>query len=240
MGLNEGQDPLASVARGATHGLLDWTKEQLAELVARIRDREIAFVQDPDTVDLVREERKSEEWAILKGHIHDPKLRILVQMGFVLRRMERDPSRRERLHDLRTKILRKFGAAGLRAAELVQREVFGSVFLKLVREAKSPVDLETSLEDLLNRVDAYTVFIQEKDGVKEVVKELNIRILARTAQVFIVFGYGQAKTKAKKVVDEVLKTLPRSYGAEKHETEKDFYAFVGKVEKGELQLVLPF
>ena len=76
--------------------------------------------------------------------------------------------------------------------------------------------------------------------VKEVVKELNIRILARTAQVFIVFGYGQAKTKAKKVVDEVLKTLPRSYGAEKHETERDFYAFVGKVERGELQLVLPF
>jgi hypothetical protein len=166
-------------------------------------------------------------------------MRIIFQMGLALRRLERDRTRAQDLLDLRTRLKRKYGVAGLRAAELVQRGILGTYFLKLLREEASPADIESAVEDLMRRVDLYTSFIQEKDDAKEIVKELYIRVLSQAARMFIVLGYGAAKTKARKVVDDLLKTLPKAYGAERHETDRDFFAFIGKVHEGELQLVLP-
>lgn len=240
MGLIGGQDNLSGVYRGATYGALEWTKDQITAFVSKLRHRQLAFVRDPETVNLIREERKGPEWALFREHIHDRRLRLLFQMGLTFRRLEKTPEERERLLDLRRKVLKKFGAPGLRAAELVQRGMLGTFYMKFLREAESPADVESAVADLLDRVDLYTAFIQEKDDVKETVKELNIRVLSRVAQIFIVLGYGKAKSKAKKVVEELLKTLPGTYGAERHETERDFYAFVGKVEHGEVILVLPF
>lgn len=240
MGLTNREDNLAGLSQGATYAVLEWTKDQIAQFVARLRNREIAFVRDPETVSLVREERKGPEWTLFKEHLHDKRLRLIFQMGLTLRRLEKSLEDRNKLLDLRGKILRKFGASGLRAAELVQRGVLGTFYMKFLREAESPVDIESALADLLDRVDLYTAFIQEKDNAREVVRELSIRVLSRVAQIFIVFGYGNAKSKAKEVVEELQKTLPKTYGAEKHETDRDFYALIGRVEQGEVLLVMPF
>ncbi len=240
MGLTGPPDPLKSMAEGATRGLLEWTKDQLAGFAARVRDHDLAFIRNPETIGLIREERRGEEWSIFKDLIRDKRLRILFQMGLALRRLERNREQAADLLELRNKIVRKYGVAGLRAAELVQRGILGSFFLKLLRESASPADIESAVEELLERVDTYTAFIQEIDDVKEIVKELNVRVLSQSARIFIVLGYGAAKAKAKKVVEDLLKSLPRTYGAEKHETDRDFFAFVGKMHEGELQLVLPF
>jgi hypothetical protein len=241
LGLTEPpHDQIASVTRGAVHGALDWTKDQVAGLVNRIRNREVAFVQNRETIELIREDRRGEEWLIFKDLIGDRTLRIIFQMGLTLRRLERDRDQVQNLRDLRSRIVRKYGVAGLRAAELVQRGILGTYFLKLLRESASTADIESAVEDLMRRVDLYTAFIQEKDDIKEIVKELHIRVLSQSARIFIVLGYGAAKVKARKAVEDLLKSLPKTYGAEKHETDRDFFAFVGKTHEGELQLVLPF
>ena len=218
---------------------MDWTKEQVLGFVERIRSRDVAFVQDPASIKLIREERKGEEWGFLREHVVDEKLRILVIMGLTLRRLEKARSDLQRLHDLRDQVRRKYGTAGLQAAELVQRGILGIFLARFLRDSRSHADIVSAVEELLERVEEYTEFVQASDSVRETVKELAVRIVARTPRMFIILGYGEAKDKAKKVLDELLKALPKTYDAEINETGKTFSAFVGKVEQGELRLELP-
>lgn len=101
MGLND--DPVASATRGAVRGALDWTKDQVVELVKKFRNRKLAFVQSEETVSLILNERRREEWTILKRLLKDKDLRIQASLGLALRRLERDPEETERLHALRKK-----------------------------------------------------------------------------------------------------------------------------------------
>lgn len=40
-------------------------EEKVRDIVKRYRNKELAFVEDPDTVSLVKKQRKSSEWKIL-------------------------------------------------------------------------------------------------------------------------------------------------------------------------------
>ena len=111
--------------------------------------------------------------------------------------------------------------------------------MTVISESKSPADVSHALENLLRQVDLYTVFVQESDKVGEVVKDLVFRIKANRPRTFIVLGYGGARTKAKSVVKGVMKNLPEPYGHESHETESEYYSFIGVVEDGRVKIVLP-
>ncbi len=230
---------MASLARGAARGALDWTKEQVGAFASKLRNRDIAFVQNEQTIDQIREERRGEEYLILKEHISDPKLRLLVVMGLTLRRLEKVPADKKQLLSLRNKILRKHGASALRAAELVQRGIVGILYITIIGESRSPADISAAIVNLLQNVDQYAVFIQERDTIKATIEDLVIRIRAHQPRTFVILGCGAAKEKAKKVVDGVLERLPGTYGAERHETEKEFYAFVGSLEGDRVRVVLP-
>ena len=227
-----------NIARGAVRGALDWTTEQVEAFAAKLLNRDLAFVQNEQTIDQIQEERKGEEYLILKQHISNPRLRVLVVMGLTLRRLERDPADKRRLHSLRNKILRKYGASALRAAELVQRGIVGILYMTIISESRSPADISTAIENLLENVDQYAVFIQERDGIRATVDDLVIRIRANQPRTFVILGYGVAIEKAKKVVEGVLEKLPKTYGVERHETEKEFYAFVGALEGDRVKVVL--
>jgi len=200
----------------------------------------VAFVQNRETIDLIKEARRGGEWSLLKEHLTDRRLRILAMMGLTLRRLEKDPKDKDRLLDLRQKILRKYGGVGLHAAELVQRGTLETFLLLILREAESPAEVGPAVEDLLNRVDQYTAFVQQADEVDDLVKELQVRVLSRVSQVFIIFAYGAQKKRARKVLEGLMEVLPKGYGAETHETGRSFTAFVGKMVEGEVQINLPF
>ena len=239
MGLTGDPDPIESAAKGAVEGALRWTKEEVKTLASRLMDGEIAFVQDEETIDEIREERRSEEYKIFKEHLRDRELRVLAVMGLTLRRMESKPSQQRQLQNLRTKIHKRFGASSLRAAELVQRGIASTLYLTVISESKSPADASHALENLLRSVDMYTVFVQEGDKVGDTTSDLVLRLKANRPRTFIVLGYGRARTKAKSIVKRVMKELPDPYGHESHETGDVFYSFIGVMEEDRVRIVLP-
>ncbi len=53
------------LAEGTAKGILNWTKEQISELVDKIKNRNIAFIGDKRTIDTVRDLLKTGEWDCL-------------------------------------------------------------------------------------------------------------------------------------------------------------------------------
>jgi len=132
------EDPLASASRGALRGFLDWSEEKIKELVVKFNNRDIAFVEDPKTINLAKKQRKTSEWSLFIKYIEDPDLRILFQMGLTLRRLEKQQKQRE---SLRIKIHNKYGAKGLHIAQFIQNGFFGKYLGNILERTSTPQKL---------------------------------------------------------------------------------------------------
>lgn len=176
---------------GATKGALDWGKEQIRALVKRFQNKDLAFIEDDGTIGLVKEQRHGSEWSIYTPYLRDKNLRLLVQMGLALRRLERQPLARDALRD---KIVHspQFGKKGLHIAEFVQHEALSKIISIAASEAASPADLSARIEHLLNDIEKYAVFIHADTSVQQKADELRIRLFANLPDQLVLFGSGSA------------------------------------------------
>jgi hypothetical protein len=190
---------------GITKGSLDWSKDQVRGLVARLRDRSLAFIQDRETIELVREQRHSTEWQILSQYVKDKRLRIIAQTGLSLRRLEDD---KEKVDRLRTKILKAHGIEGLHIAEAVQNEVL-STFIGIDSPlSASPADMTNQIERLLNNVEKYIVFVGPEDSVDYRVREIATRLMADVPNTLILYGCrNEARNRVHSIVNRLKKTV---------------------------------
>ncbi|MCL2642449.1 MAG: hypothetical protein FWD52_02885 [Candidatus Bathyarchaeota archaeon] len=51
-------DPLASVVKGAVSSVIEWTEEKVKALIAEIRDGDLKVVNDVDTYQVMKEQKK--------------------------------------------------------------------------------------------------------------------------------------------------------------------------------------
>jgi FixJ family two-component response regulator len=108
------------IIAGATKGALDWSVEFIKSLVEKFKDRKIAFIEDEETIKIVKEQYNSGELNFYKAYIQDKELLFIVKLGLTLRRMESDSQRRNNLRD---KIFRKYEIRGLRIAQFVENGI---------------------------------------------------------------------------------------------------------------------
>lgn len=97
-------DIIKNAAEGATKGFLDWSKEQVLELVERFKNGSLAFVGNKYTISVVKEQLKTGEWDISSKYVTDKDFQMLIKMGLTLRRLEKD-KKHEQLKDLREKYI---------------------------------------------------------------------------------------------------------------------------------------
>lgn len=195
------EDPLASVSEGVTKGGLSWTEEKLKELVTRFKNRDLVFVEDIKTIEIVKEQRKTSEWDIFKNYIDGPELRILFQMGLTLRKLEDEPAL---LTSLRDKILKKYDVKGL-------------------ERTSTPKTLKFDIKNLLQNIEKTVVFIKQQDDVEKKTEEIVIKILANSPKTFIICSSKSAMGKCEKIAKKVMKRIS-DYTAELYKTEiKEIY-----------------
>jgi len=188
------------MAAGVTEGTLSWTKKEIKRLVKGFTNRDLAFIQDSQTIDIVKETRKSTEWDLYKRYLKDKRLRILAQMGITLRKLEKD---QDALHKLREKIQKAYGTEGLHIAEFVQSGILLR-YLGIVGDRfGSIVDITSTMEEMLNTVDKYTFFIKETDDPKKKAKEVLIRTQANLPSALILCSSGSAIKKADKIITRI-------------------------------------
>lgn len=198
------EDPVESVAAGAAKGTLEWTVEKIASLAKRFINRNLVFIEDQDTISAVKDSRRSPEWLQYHQQVHDGKLRLLVQMGLALRRLESSPSR---LQSLRNKINAKYGTEGLRIAEFVQNEALNNFVAHAIAKSTSPEDVRTAVETLLRNVDKYVIFVKSDDDANKKAKEIVVRLQAQLPKNVILLGSGSAIGVAVMVTSKILKEV---------------------------------
>ncbi len=200
-------DPLESATKGATSAVLNWSKDQIAQLIKKFKQRELLFIEDQETIDSVFTQRGKPEFKLCNQYLTDRDLRLQIQMGFTLRYFEK-VSDSKKLQSLRSKILAKYGRKGLQVAELVQCGLFTRYVGLLLTGIENERELQQGIETILNEIDKYTLFVQADVDISKTALVLSQRLNVNLPPALIIFSRGKiAMERADKIVKLVEKKV---------------------------------
>lgn len=143
-------DFVEASVKGAVKGLLEFSAEKIQELIEKHKQGALSFIEDSETIELVKSQKNRPEWFMYAKYVTDKNLRIQIQMGMVLKKLESD---KQKLDSLRDKIRKKYNVKGLNVAELVQSGIFGKYVNLLLGEANEEKELENGIEQILSDID---------------------------------------------------------------------------------------
>lgn len=187
---------------GVVKGVISWGEDKIKELARSFKDRKLAFIQDSETIDVVKEQLKSGEWDICKKYLRDTKLKILVQMGLTLRRLDLSNNKLA-LKNLRDKIVKKYGENGLHIAQFVQNKILSDFIGSYVSRGTSIEDLITNVELLLINIEKNVLFVKSEDKLDKLMRELEIKLIANGPSIFIIFARQSAYENGKALKHEM-------------------------------------
>ena len=200
-------DIIKNAAEGATKGVLDWSTERISELVKKLQDRDIGFIGNKETINIVKEQLKSGEWNISKKFIDDKELRLLVQMGLALRKLEAKKEA-DQTQNLRDKIVEKYGAKGLHIAQFVQNGICARYLGTIMSEISSVEDIKSNVNEILQNIEKYVAFIKQEHEPKNQAEKIKTVIYAHNPSTFIISSKASANKVSKKIIDILKKEIP--------------------------------
>src|SRR3989344_3195052 len=72
------EDPIESAFAGAVKGTIDWTFDAIKSFVIKLKDKKLAFIQDEETINLVKEQYHSGELSFYKEYVSDKEILFIV------------------------------------------------------------------------------------------------------------------------------------------------------------------
>lgn len=187
----------------SAYGVAKYVAEGAARFIQRVLNREIGGSTDPNVISLIKEERRAPEFELLKRYVIDRQLRVQVQLGLSIRKLQSGAGNKAARDDLRAHLQRRFGLAGLHVAELVCHGIVTAYLNLLVREEETAADVTAKLEGFLRHAEDFVMFVVAGTPVKQALEKVRVRLLARGPGTVVVFAKGQAR----RVLDSVIKHL---------------------------------
>ena len=173
-------------------------------------NKELIFIQDEETIELVKQQLKSGEWTILKDYIQDKRLKLIIQMGIALRELEKR-NKRDELANLRDKIFSKYQESGLHMAQFVQCKLLVTYLTRITDTCNSPKELIDKIKNLLDNLESRVSFIRTGDDPK-IQSEIAInRISTNNPTDYLIFARDSAFPIGKKIENILEKTIDK-YG----------------------------
>ena len=230
MSSESSSDPIESAAKGLTKGTLEWTHEKLKEWVIKLKNRDLAFIKDIETINLVKEQRETGEWDFFKKYVGDGKLRILFQMGLTFRKLEKEKKYLE-LDALRKKTFNKFDAKGLHLAEFVQNGLFSKYIGNRLNRAVTSHKLKFEIDDLFNNLENRVAFIQvvHQEKIEKKADEIITKIQANSPDTFIISGSGLAIGVCEQIKEKIVSAIS-GYEEELYKIEDKKIFFLNRIE----------
>jgi len=220
------EDPVASATEGVTRGFLGWTADRIKEYVVKFRNRELAFIDDVETINTAKEQRKTSEWGVFKKYIDDSDLRILFQMGLTLRKLEKHS---KRLESLREKIKNKYKLKGLHFAQFIQNGFFLRYYTHLLEKGITPEELKTAVPDMLENIENTVIFISQSDDEEIKTDQITTKIYAHNPNTFIICSTKSTMGKCETIKRKVMKRIT-GYESELYKTDIKKIYFLNKIE----------
>jgi len=181
--------PISDIAEGATKGFLELSIEKIGSFIKKLKNKELGFIEEEKTIEIVREQYRSGEAKFYEIYIKDKNLLFLVRLGLTLRKLETD---KERLQNLRDKILRKYDVEGLHIAEFVQNGVLNRYVSILLEELISIEKLTEDIEQILKNIEKYTIFVLSTSNKSDIIKNADIKVSSHSPKIFIISGFKSA------------------------------------------------
>lgn len=218
---------VSDAAEGVTKGALSWSYEKIKGFIQKLKDKKLAFVQDPNTIEMVKEQYLSGESKFYEKYIKNTEILLLVRMGLTLRKLENDKTRQRNLRD---KILKKYSVKGLHIAEFVQNGVLNRYIGIYLDELDSIENLSKEIEEVLNNIEKHALFIQGTSSKLEIIKKANTIVDSHSPSFFIVSGFKSAAGLARQC-ENSLKQILKGYEFEKFSSgEKENLFFKKKLD----------
>lgn len=221
------EDTLASTTKGVTKALLEYGEEKLKALITKFRNRELVFVQDPDTIRLVKDQRKTPEWELFTRYVDHKGLRILFLMGLTLRYLEKEG---KPIDTLIRRIKKRYGSEGLHFAFFAQNGFFGKLVANIIEREPTSEKLKTEIENLLSNIEKTVVFVDSQDNIARKTREIVTRIDANAPKIFILSSIRSAMGKCRIIKINVMKEIS-GYTVEQYKTENREVYFLNKSDK---------
>lgn len=193
---------VSEVAEGVTKGALDWSTEKIASFIQKLKERKLAFIEDKNTIEVVKEQYNSGEAKFYCKYIKDKELLFLVRMGLTLRKLESDE---EKILNLRDKILHKFGINGLHIAQAAQTGILNRYFGLLIEKLTAEEDLENKIYTVLKNIEKHILFVSGNSKVAEIVRKATNIVDSHSPSIFVIAGL---KSAAKNVSDAIISLNP--------------------------------
>ncbi|MFH1916614.1 MAG: hypothetical protein ABIJ21_05085 [Nanoarchaeota archaeon] len=174
-------------ASDIVEGGIRFSLKEIKAYVRRFKDKQIRFIQDEETIVLVKEQRTSGEYSLYEQYLRDPSHKILAQMGLTLRRLDEKKKHLE-LQNLRDKIRKKHGEHGLHIAQFVQANVLGQLIVGIAPKSKSLGEVQNQIVSFFNGLNQRSLFVQQNYNPSIKGDEIIMRIRANQPEIFIVFA----------------------------------------------------
>ena len=205
------EDFISDIAEGTTKGLLDWSEKKIGTFIQKFKDKKLAFIQDNETIQLVKEQFNSGELNFYKDYIEDKELLFMVKLGLTLRKLEGNADRRQ---NLRTKIFNKYEIKGLHIAQFVENGILNRYTAILIDNLISIEDLKKKIRDTLKNIEKHVLFVKTTDTERSIVENSRIVVFANSPNIFIISGISFAAEIIRKC-ESTITQLFTDYGLEK-------------------------
>ncbi len=203
-------DFVSEAFKGTTKGFLEWTFDRVSSLVKKFKEKKLAFIKEPTTIEVVREQYRSGEGKFYQRYVKDKDLLFLIRMGLTMRKIEDDD---ERYTNLREKIHSKFKVEGLHIAEFVQNRLLNRYVGILIDELESLGKLGKEIEEVLKEIDKHVLFVKTFEKPSDVITKTLTIITSHSPRIFVVSGKGPA-TEIVNVCEKKLISALKNYEVE--------------------------
>lgn len=214
---SEPSDPIESATKGFTKGILEYTEDKLKDWIRKFKNKELAFIEDQETIDVAKEVRKIGEYKFFRGFIKDKELEILYQMGLTLRGLEKND---KPIEDLIKKIKKKYKREGLHKAFFVQNGIFTKYVGILFEIGFSKDKIKLKIKDVFDNIDKKVMFVQNTDNTEEMIdqraREIITKIDVDKPTIYVISGSNTtAMTACNSIKDNVMSEIS-DYTAEEY------------------------
>lgn len=182
-------NPISDIAEGTTKGILDWSSEKIKIFIQKFKDKKLAFIQDNETIQIVKEQFNSGELNFYKNYIEDKEILFLVKLGLTLRKLEGNTSRKQ---NLRTKIFDRYEINGLHIAQFVENGILNRYTAILIDDLISIEDLKKKIESTLKNIEKHVLFVKMSDSERNVIENSRTIVFANSPNIFIISGISSA------------------------------------------------
>ncbi|MGC8726350.1 MAG: hypothetical protein ACP5RS_07265 [Thermoplasmata archaeon] len=196
--------PLEEVSKGFTKGLLEWSIEKITNFVTKLRNHQLALVQDDDIPRTINNIKDTPAYGLYKNYVKNKNLRYLIKLGLALRHYEQNKNS-EKIQKLRDRIINVYGSKGLHIAQVVENEILSSYIETVVNDAKSEHDVINKVENVLNNVDDIVKFIQISDDVITKSNEIKTYLSGSHPDTYILASKSNAIKVIRKIENSIKK-----------------------------------